>query len=263
MKKELKRAFTSSMFFLSFFVFFLTLQGYALPTFINNLVNEPLEIRESALTLTLGGIFFGGAILLQPFCSPMAHAISQVDDLRSGILRWSVLRSSVVNYVARKAIVTFLSASLAIGGAFAIHSLLWNVLALPYNPLAYPNHEVPFAEETLFYAWSHIAYALPIYLQIMLGLAFSAGVWSVTALAAAVWVPDKLLAVTIPACIYQLWSGGLSYYLFGVRLISPSTLFNDWQTPERVKQALIAYGVLLVISLAVYYAGVKRRACYA
>lgn len=90
----------------------------------------------------------------------------------------------------------------------------------------------------------------------------SAGVWSITALAAAVWIPDKLLAVTIPACLYQLWSGGLIYHLFGVRLISPSTLFNDWQTPERVRQALIAYGVLLVISLAVYYAGVKRRACY-
>ena len=263
MKKELRRAFTSSMFFLSSFVFFLTLQGYALPTFINNLISEPLEIRESALTLTLGSIFFGGAILLQPFCSPMTHAISQVDDLRSGIMRWSVLRSSVGSYVTRKALASFWAAAAAIGGAFAVHVIVWNLLALPYDPIAYPNHEVPFREDTLFFAWAPLAHALPIYLHIMLGLAFSAGVWSITALASAVWVPDKLLAVTIPACIYQLWSGGLSYYLFGVRLISPSTLFNDWQTPERVKQALIAYGVLLVISLAVYYAGVKRRACYA
>ena len=263
MRKELKRAFTSPMFFLSTLVFFLTLQGYALPVYLNNLANEPLELRESALTLSLGGIFFGGAILLQPFCSPTTHAISQVDDLRSGIMRWSVLRGSVGSYTARKAFVSFLAAAAAIGGAFAIHFLLWNLLALPYDPIAYPNHEVPFMEDTLFFAWVSVAHALPIYLHITLGLALSAGVWSIVALAAAVWVPDKLLAVTIPACIYQLWSGSLSFHLTGVRLISPATLFNDGQTPERVKQALIAYGALLAISLIVYYAGIRRRACYA
>ena len=76
-------------------------------------------------------------------------------------------------------------------------------------------------------------------------------------------MPDKLLAVTVPACVYQLWSGGLSYYLFGVRLISPATLFNDGQTMDRVGEALLAYGVLFSLSLIVYYAGIKRRACYA
>lgn len=259
MKKELMRAFKSPLFFLSTLIFFISLQGYAIPVFLS----EPTEYRESALALSLGGLFFGSAILLLPFCSPMAHSVSQVDDLRSGILQWSVLRSSAGSYVTRKALASFWAAAAAIGGAFAVHVIVWNLLALPYDPIAYPNHEVPFREDTLFFAWAPLAHALPIYLHIMLGLAFSAGVWSIAALAAAVWVPDKLLAVTIPACIYQLWSGGLSYYLFGVRLISPSTLFNDWQTPDRIKQALIAYGVLLTISLIVYYAGVKRRACYA
>ena len=263
MRKELKRAFTSPMFFLSALVFFLTLQGYALPVYLDNLAHEPLKFRESALTLSLGGIFFGGAILLQPFCSPTAHAVSQVDDLRSGIMRWSVLRSSVGSYVTRKALASFWAAAAAIGGAFAVHVIVWNLLALPYDPIAYPNHEVPFREDTLFFAWAPLAHALPIYLHIMLGLAFSAGVWSITALASAVWVPDRLLAVTIPACVYQLWSGGLSYYLFGVRLISPATLFNDGQTMDRVGEALLAYGVLLSLSLIVYYAGIKRRACYA
>ena len=258
MRKELTRAFKSPLFFLSAFIFFITLQGYSVPVFLS----EPAEYRESALALSLGGIFFGSAILLLPFCSPMAHSVSQVDDLRSGIMQWSVLRSSVNRYVLRKTVSTFLAAAVSLGGVFAIHALMWNLLAIPHDPITYPAHELPFSEDTLFYGWSRFAYALPIYVHISLGIALTSGVWSITALAVAIWVPDKLLAVTIPACIYQLWSGGLSYHLFGVRLISPSTLFNDWQTPERVRQALIAYGVLLAISLSVYYAGVKRRACY-
>lgn len=262
MKGEVRRAFSSPLFFLSMGIFFLTLQGYALPSFLSSLA-ESIEYRESALSLSLGGIFFGGAILLQPFCSPMAHAVSQVDDLRSGIMQWSVLRSSVGKHVFRKTLSSFLAAAIAIGGAFALHALIWNLIALPYNPSLYPEHRVYFSEESLFYSWARIAYAWPIYLDISLGLAFTAGVWSIVALAAAVWVPDKLLAVTIPACIYHLWSGSLTYYLFGFRPISPSTLFNDWQTPARIQEALIAYGVLLAVSLCVYYAGVKRRACYA
>lgn len=262
MREELKRAFFSPLFFLSMGIFFLTLQGYALPSFLSSLA-EPIEYRESALALSLGGIFFGGAILLQPFCSPMAHSVSQVDDIRSGMMQWSVLRSSVRRHVLRKVLSSFLSAAIALGGAFAFHALLWNLVALPYNPVAFPEHQIVFSQEGLFYDWANVAHALPIYVDITLGLAFTAGVWAVVALAAAVWVPDKLLAVTIPACIYHLWSGSLTYYLFGFRLISPSTLFNDWQTASRIREAMIAYGILLMISIFVYYIGVKRRACYA
>ena len=262
MRGEIKRAFTSPLFFLSMGVFFLTLQGYAVPSFLSFLA-EPIEYRESALALSLGGIFFGGAILLQPFCSPMAHSVSQVDDLRSGMMQLSLLRSSVGSYVFRKVVSSFLASAVAMGGAFAIHALVWNIIGLPYQPNIYPEHQLPFAEESFFYNWANIAYALPIYVEISLTLAFTAGIWSVVALATAIWVPDKLLVVIIPAGIYYLWSGNLSYYLFGFRLISPGTLFNDWQTPARVQQAIIAYAIVLIISLFIYYVGVKRRACYA
>lgn len=233
-----------------------------MPAFFSTLA-EPAKYRESALALSLGSIFFGGAILLQPFCSPMAHAVSQVDDLRSGFMPWCVLRGSVRDYVFRKATTSFLAAATAIGGAFVLHAIVWNMVALPYDPVAYPEHAIGFASGSLFFAWAKIAYALPIYVEVTLGLAFTAGVWSVVSLAVSVWVPDRLLAVTIPACIYQLWSGSLTYYLFGFRLISPSTLFNDGQTPERIQDALIAYSVILLVSLLVYHAGVKRRSCYA
>lgn len=263
MRKELKRAFSSPLFFLSAIVFFLCLQGYALPSFIQGCVYERLENRESALALSLGGFFFGGVILLLPFCAPMAHAVSQVDDLRSGMMQWCVLRSSVCKYVRNKMVSCFLASAVSMGGAFALHAILWNLLAVPYDPVMYPVHEIGFWEESFFSSWATIVHGLPIYIEICLGLAFSAGIWSVTALAAAVWVPDKLLVVTIPACVYHLWSGQLAYHLFGFKLPSPSTLFNDAQTVSSVLQALAAYGVLLALSTAVYYAGLKRRACHA
>jgi hypothetical protein len=262
MKKELRRAFTSPSFLLSALIFFVTLQGYAVPAYFSTL-SEPAKYRESALALSLGGIFFGGAILLQPFCSPMAHAVSQVDDLNSGFMPWCVLRGSIKQYIFIKSISSFLAAAIAIGGAFLFHAIIWYLVALPYNPNVYPEHEIGFFNESLFFAWAKIANGLPIYAEVSLGLAFTAGVWSIVALAVSVWVPDRLLAITIPACIYELWSSSLTYYLFGFRLISPSTLFNDGQTPDRIRDALIAYGVILLVSLLTYYAGVRRRSCYA
>ena len=263
MRKELKRALSSPLFIMSTVVFFLCLQGFALPVFIQDSIREPLEYRQSALALSLGGFFFGGVILLLPFCAPMAHAVSQVDDLRSGMMHWCILRSSVGKYASNKILSCFLASALSMGGAFAVHVILWNLLAVPYDPIQYPNHEIGFYQESFFLSWSTIAHGFPIYAEIGLGLAFSAGIWSVAALAAAVWVPDKLLVVTIPACIFKLWGGNLAYYLFGIWLPSPDTLFNDAQTVSSVLAALAAYGVLLGICVAVYYAGLKRRACHA
>lgn len=262
MKKEMRRAFSSPLFFLTMIVFMLCLQGFALPTFIQSIF-EPVEYRQSAMVLSLGGIFFGGVILLLPFCAPMAHAASQVDDLRSGMMQWCVLRSSVGRYARSKMVSCFLASAVSMGGAFALHAILWNLLAVPYDPVSYPVHEIGFWEESFFRSWSTIIHGLPIYAEICLGLAFSAGIWSITALAAAVWVPDKLLVVTIPACVYKFWSSKLTYHLFGVRLPSPDTLFNDAQTVSSVLQALAAYSVLLVLSGVVYYVGLKRRACHA
>ncbi len=263
MRKEWKRASSSPLFLLSTAVFFLCLQGFALPAFIQDRILEPVEYRQSALALSLGSFFFGGVILLLPFLAPMAHAVSQVDDLRSGMMQWCVLRSSVGRYARSKMVSCFLASAAGMGGAFAVHAVLWNLLAVPYDPIMYPAHEIGFLEESFFFSWATVEHGMPIYVEICLGLAFSAGIWSVAGLAAAVWVPDKLLVVTIPACVYKLWGSQLSYYLFGIRLQGPDTLFNDAQTIPRILEVLAVYGVLLVVSGVVYYAGLKRRACHA
>ena len=263
MRKEIRRAFTSPLFFLSVVVFFVCLQGYAVPAHVAGVLTEPIEYRQNAMMLTLGGIFFGGVILLLPFCAPMAHAVSQVDDIRSSMLQWAVLRSSVRAFARGKIVSCFLAAAASAGIAFAAHTALWHLLALPYDPALYPEHEIGFWTESFFSQWSTIHHGLPIFAEIWVGLMFSAGIWAVVALAAAVWVPDKMLVMTIPACIYKFWSSRLFYHLFRVSLPSPDTLFNDAQTVPHILAALAGYAAVLAVSIALYYAGLKRRTCYA
>ena len=262
MRKELKRAFTSPLFILSTAVFFLCLQGFAVPSYINDVTLEPLEYRQSALALTLGGIFFGGAILLLPFCAAMAHATSQVDDLRSSMMHWCTLRGSVVKYAFNKMVSCFSASAASAGVAFILHAALWHILALPYDSVTYPSHEIGFWNESFFYAWSTVQNGLPIILEIAGGLALTAGIWSIVALATAVWIPDKLLTVIIPASLCKLWSANLTFYLFGFRLPSPDTVFNDAQTLQGDLECLLAYGILLVLAVLLYYHGLKRRACH-
>lgn len=266
MRAELRRAFTSPGFWGAALVMFFCLQGYALPVYLSQahgIHSEPVALRESALALSLGGIFFGGMILLLPFCSSLAYAGSQVDDIRTGFLSLDLLRSSFQGYACRKVITAFVCAFAAAFGAFIAHASLWHLIAVPYDPVRYPNHEIPFWEESYFHQWAQVAHGWPIILNIGFGLAFTSGVWSVVALAAAAWVPDKLLVCVIPACLNKLWSANLAFYLFGVWLPSPDALFNDAQTVTGDLRCLVAFAIVLALAVMGYGAGLKRRAWHA
>ena len=114
MAEEIKSIFKSRNYWMAFAISFLTLLGYSLSSWLNAIsVGESMEYRESALSLSVGGIFFGGFMLLFPFCASVAHATSQVDELRSGMARWRVMRGSVARYVGVKAAASMLAAALA------------------------------------------------------------------------------------------------------------------------------------------------------
>ena len=120
MSEEIKSIFKSRNYWMAFAISFLTLLGYSLSSWLNAIsVGESMEYRESALSLSVGGIFFGGFMLLFPFCASVAHATSQVDELRSGMARWRVMRGSVARYVGVKAAASMLAAALATTSAFA------------------------------------------------------------------------------------------------------------------------------------------------
>lgn len=262
MKEELKRAFASHYFFLSFGILFLCFLGYSFPGFF---FQEELSIewRESALQLSIGSIFFGSVMLLMPFCAAVSHAVSQVEELQSSVMHWRVLRSSVQRYAATKITASAFSAACSTSLAFVVHALVWNIIALPVDPVHYPGHEIGFSETCVYSKWYLICYGLPMYVEMALGIAFSASIWAIVALAVAVWIPDRLLVVSVPACIYYLWHLQLPYYLFGIRVPHPGTLYNDALTFEEAYQCILAYAGVFAVSLLVYLAGLKRRVRHA
>lgn len=264
MREELKRAWRAPQSWASFAVCVLTLMGYSLASWIGNiLVGEWMEYRESALHLSIGGIFFGGFMLLLPFCAALAHSTSLVDDVRSGMMRWEALRGSVQRYARRKAGACMLVAAVMTASAFAVHAILWNVIALPNDPSVYPSHVIYFNQDCFFYNWYTFYHGLPVYIEMTVGIAFTASVWATVALAIAVWIPDKLLTLAIPSFLYYLWNADVTYWLFGVRSIHPAALFNDGLNAERMIVSIVSYLVVWVVSWLVYEVGCQRRCRYA
>lgn len=260
MREELARAVKAPQAWVAFAVCFMTLMGYSLAYWIGtNLAGEWLEYRESALQLSIGGIFFGSFMLLLPFCAALAHSTSQVDDMCSGIMRWEALRSSVLKYVGGKVGTCMLVAAISTSSAFVLHAILWNNIALPVDPTAYPSHTIYFSKKCIFHNWYTVCYGLPVYVEMTLGIAFTASVWAAVALAISVWVSDKLLTVTLPSFLYYLWSSDVLYYFTGVRTVSPAALFNDGLTVKKAVISIISYLVILIISLIGYYIGCKKR----
>lgn len=198
-------------------------------------------------------------MLLLPFCSALAHATSQVDDMCSGMMRWEALRGSVFKYVQVKAVTCMVAAAVAAASAFVLHAILWNLIALPVDPTTYPNHTVYFSKDCIFRDWYTVCHGLPVYVEMTVGIAFTASVWAAVALAISVWVSDKLLTVTLPSFLYYLWSSDVLYYFTGVRTVSPAALFNDGLTVKKAVISIISYLVILIISLIGYYIGCKKR----
>ena len=260
MREELKRALGGLPVKASFIVCFGTLMGYSLAYWIGaNIAGEWIEYRESALQLSIGGIFFGSFMLLLPFCAAVAYSTSQVDDISSGMMRWKALRGSVFKYVCTKAGACMLPAAVATASAFVLHAIVWNIVALPVDPETYPLHEINFSRDCIFNNWYTIHYGLPVYIEMAIGIAFTASIWAVVALAIAIWIPDKLLTVTLPSFLYYLWNADVFFYFTGIKTPHPATLFNDGLTAEKAVISIISYSAVLVISLVGYYVGCKKR----
>ena len=84
-------------------------------------------------------------------------------------------------------------------------------------------------------------------------------IWSVIALAISIWIPDKLLVVAIPAAIFYIWNADISFYVFGVPLPSPASLFNDSLSVQRMAITLLMYAVAFAVSAGGFYFGCRRR----
>ena len=147
MLEELKKAFRARQFWVSFGTFFVVMLGYSLASWLGSISSgEYIEYRESALHMALGGVYFGGFMLMFPFCVAFCYATGQVDEMRSGMMQWRAFRSSIWAYVKLKIGAGMIVAVCATCTAFVLHAILWYNIALPIEPEVYPNHAIYFSE---------------------------------------------------------------------------------------------------------------------
>ena len=260
MLEELKKAFRSRPFWVSFCTCFVVLLGYSLVYWLGSIkAGEWIEYRESALHLALGGIYFGGFMLLFPFCVAFSYATGQVDEMRSGMMQWRTFRSSIWKYVKLKVGAGMIVSACAAVVPFILHAILWYHIALPIEPEVYPNHAIYFSERFIYHDVYALWHGLPLYAGTAIGMAFTAAMWSVIALAVSIWIPDKLLVIAIPAAIYYIWNADISFYVFDVPLPSPTSLFNDGLSVQKAVTALIMYAIAFAISVGSFYMGCRKR----
>lgn len=260
MREELKTAFRARAFWVSFGTFFAVLLGYSLASWMGSVsAGEYIEYRESALHMALGGVYFGGFPLMFPLCVAFCYATGQVDEMRSGMMQWRAFRSSVGAYVRRKAGAGMIVAASAACMAFVLHAILWYNIALPVEPETYPNHTIYFSERFIYHDIYALGHGLPLYVGTTLGIGLTAAVWLVIALAVSVWIPDKMLVVAVPAALFYIWNADIVFYVFGVRLPSPSSLFNDGLSVQRAVVAGAMNAAALALSVGVFHLGCRRR----
>lgn len=258
MREELHFSFFNRRFLLAFILMFVCFCGMSVPEWIVS-GDWGAEFRPSALQQSLIGVFFGGSMLLLPFVASFTCAPAQVDEIKSSVFQWKIVRSSLSRYAIRKIISAFLVGGTVVTLAFVTHACIWNCIAYPCDPIAHPYHEIGFMPECPYSKWYAICYGLPMYISIAGGIFFCAGTWAIVALCIAVWIPDRLLAVTIPACIYYLLSASVFRTLFGWELPHPATLYNDMITKESAVSSLCEYFIILFIAITIYIIGLRRK----
>ena len=259
MKEELRHIFHSGRFIGAVMIMLLCYSGYTVLDWMY-CYELDVAIRPSALQEVVGCIFFGGVMLLLPLCAALPSSISQVEEMQSAFIDLRVIRKSLKRYTAYKLSSAFLSGAVAMGLAFCLHSILWNIIATPCNTLLNDYLAIPFSEDCVYYAWQPICYSLPIYIWMMLAISFCGGIWAIVGITAAVYVQDKLLAIAVPFCIYYLWHSGLPNAILGFNGIPhPADLYNDALTVNTICTSLAAYAVLAIICIILYSTKLKRR----
>ena len=172
--------------------------------------------RSSSLQQTLGGIYFGGAMLVVPLCAALPAGLAQVEELQTNFIDYRIIRSSMPRYEVTKSWLFWhpvqqlrsLLCFMHLSGTFS-----------PPRAIPFENDylAVPFADDCIFAPWQEIFYSLPIYLWIAAAVFFCGGVWGMASVTAAMYTRDKLLSIAVPFCVYFLWSYGFPRVVLGVK----------------------------------------------
>lgn len=214
-------------------------------------IEEPLiNYRPSAMIYSLQGLFFGGVILIFPIavCLP-GYA-------------WNRHNVPASEYIMRKKECLreirkhFVAGAMTAVCPFIVHTFIWNMIAMPVNPLRYGAHELSFYG--IFNDIYGIAYGIPMYLILSMGMFLCGGTYAVLYQTIADLFSDRMAALAFPSIVYYLWLK-IGTQFERIRLPLPADLFNDCLT---LKYATISIAIYVtILSACVLYSllSTKRR----
>ena len=243
---------------LSFGIMIIAYMGMALPEWLVS-ADWGDAFRPSALQQSIIGIFFGGMMLLLPLCAGITSGLEQAGEILSSMFVWKLGRSSIGKYARSQLVSAFLRSAFCVWAAFAVNAALWNIIAHPCDIAAYPYHEIGFAEDCLYAEWYCWRGGILMYLWMGAGIFICGGVWGLVSMAVSMYLPDRIMAIAIPTCIYYFLSSGIFRRLLGWEIPHPSTLYNDALTWPMAGKAMLENAVISGLSVFLYIYGIRRR----
>ena len=111
MLQEIKQVIFSRRFLGAACLMFVCLSGYAACDWIF-VYDFDIAYRPSSLQLTLGGIFFGGTMLMIPLCAALPAGILQAEEVQTGMIEWKLIHEQIIKRhpFVQPAFSTFVSA---------------------------------------------------------------------------------------------------------------------------------------------------------
>lgn len=259
MREELKRAIRNPLFVVACFVSLCGLVIEEIPEMklTVEIYSAPMYY-PSALQFVLNPIYFGGFILIVPIAAALPHVGSMVDDCKTRLWLFQVIRLGEKRYRLAKLTSAFISGGCAVACGFAVYAVICNVLFIPSNPAQYDSHILPFdgtIYETMYRVWG----GFPMILYIFFILILVGGVWATVGMAMAIWIPDRLIAMVSPLIVYYIWIWGGIRTIWKAVALSPTDLFNDGLTLSNFWWALLQYACLMAIAVFAFRKGMHRR----
>lgn len=245
--KVKKKAWTSYVNISAIFSILIMLFCYfsvSIELWVSSLSEKIIAYRPSAFIYALEPILFGGVIYLIPFCACLPITDKNIEVL---------FHSKSILY---KVLYTFVVGGLVVSMPFLLHTILWNVLAIPINPKLYPSHSLQ-----MFGILNDIcnhSYGVLVYCIFFTGMFYSAGTYAVIHLLLRSITKNHLIAFALPSIFYFLWLK-LSVTFESPYFPSPVDLFNEGMTTRNIPVSIAIYTAALIISSILYYIHESRR----
>ncbi len=238
------KVFMNSGFLIGFLALLLCLLAHSIRVHQGAIQEPVIEYRPSAMIYSLQGIFYGGYIQLFPLVACLPGYV-----LRR---RETFTEENIQNRTTQKhnIFIFFIAGALVCTLPYVIHTIFWNIAAIPVNPALYPEHEMSFwGIYNDLYSQSG---GIWMYLIIAFGMMLLGGFYSLFYLVISEFMRASFSTLIIPALFYHVWLRfGVLLEEYGMPL-SPYLISNDAITIEDIVKSVIIYVILIVILVFIY-----------